>query len=197
MATNCPCVAASGAPNKPAGSSASVNVGVSTPTCAMLPPSTPFVQVVPLSSRTVIGALSGKPSSRPIRSGTTAEPNGNARMSTGVASAAPVIVCPSMLPALRLVMSPLYPTLMPWGPGDSDDVAHAALDDTASMGTRGTASQPAIAVAPSANATVPRGLFPVTVAVNVTSDPAGAGLAELRSGRVVAPVPVRFSVPNI
>jgi hypothetical protein len=52
-----------------------------------------------------------------------------------------------------------------------------------------TAEHPASDVPPSVKLTLPVGLVPVTVAVNVTLDPALEGLAELASVVFVAPPP--------
>ena len=70
----------------------------------------------------------------------------------------------------------------------SVDVVHAAVRELP-LPVRFTTAQFDIDVAPSMKLTLPVGLVPVTVAVNMTAAPLAAGLAELTSVVTVDPAP--------
>ena len=73
--------------------------------------------------------------------------------------------------------SPPKVATMPWLPLASALVAHCAVGALPPPASA-TDSHPAIGAPPSANATVPVGPMPVTVAVKVTDAPGAEGLAD-------------------
>ncbi len=78
---------------------------------------------------------------------------------------------------------------MLWLPCVKALVVHCAVRTLPAPPVRATAPQPPNVTPPSLKLTVPVGALPVTVAVNVTEAPGGAGLSELATAVVVDPGP--------
>jgi hypothetical protein len=112
-----------------------------------------------------------------------------------VATGPPAALTPCDSAALvdvRLPASPLYTAVTLWVPCVRALVVHVAVRLLPAPVTV-AAAQPAIELAPSLKLTVPVGLVPLTVAVNVTAAPTVDGLSELPSVVVVGAGPPPFT----